>query len=552
MAQVWEAVDHSLGRRVAVKMLHAHLASDPDVLSRFRSEAQSAARLTHPGVVAIYDTVSDGDIEAIVMEMVEGRDLRSILDERGSLAIEDAVEVAVQLAQALGAAHQHGVIHRDVKPANVIVRADRRVKLSDFGIAKALGDTTLTESGSFVGTLKYLAPEQIEGSPVDGRTDLYSLSILLFEMLTGRAPFASEDLVAAMDRIRRPAPRARSIRRDIPPRLDDFLARSLSQDPNDRPADAKAYVAELTAAMRRDTKPDPTRAERPIGGVPAAAAPVAAKPAPRPRSIPMRESTTSGDSPPTPKKRGRRARDIVWPLIAAALMIGAVVVVWMLLRPARDLVTDQLGTGDETEQTTDGNDDSDVETDDDQAETTDDGSEDDGGASGDGSSDSADSSTTSTSSTTTTTTTIPFVEGRRVRAFDPLGDGNERDETAPFAIDGDPTTFWRTEMYNAGRTMGPKEGVGLIIEFDDSTTVNALETLTNNPGWAAALYEADSAADDLVGWGDPLVEWSDLPTDAVLEFPEMTTTAMLLWFTDLGESEEEQPRLELYELVVRP
>ncbi|MGI9605067.1 MAG: protein kinase domain-containing protein, partial [Acidimicrobiales bacterium] len=248
MAEVWEAVDTSLGRNVAIKLLHRHLAEDPAVLTRFRTEAQAAARLTHPGIVAIYDTVSDEDgTDAIVMELVDGQDLRTILDARRSLAVNDVIEVAMQLANALAQAHESGIVHRDIKPANVLVRPDRRVKLSDFGIAKALGSTTHTETGSVVGTMKYLAPEQIDGSPVDGRTDLYALTTVMFEMLCGQVPFDAQDLAAAMSRVSRDAPRARSVRPDLSPALDEFLARGLARDPNDRPADATTFAAELAA-----------------------------------------------------------------------------------------------------------------------------------------------------------------------------------------------------------------------------------------------------------------------------------------------------------------
>lgn len=550
MAEVWRARDHSLGRDVAVKLLHRHLAEDDSILARFRSEAQSAARLTHPGIVAIFDTVTTEATDAIVMEMVEGEDLRSILDERGTLAIEDAVEVTMQLAHALGHAHQNGIIHRDIKPANVIVRPDRRVKLSDFGIAKALGDTTLTDSGSLVGTVKYLAPEQIEGRPLDGRADLYSLSIVLFEMICGQVPFLSTDLVSAMDRIKRVAPRARTIRPDIPEDLDDFLARSLARDPADRPADAKTYAASLAATMRRTATVDPTPvlAARPPVQPPQPQAPASAAPA-RPQSIPMRKPATK--EVPKARKRRRRKRDLLWPLLAAALMLAALVTVWILLRPASNVVTDQVqGTGSsETDLETSATSDAEAGTGEDSPDTSAQG----------------DQPTSSTSSSTSTTTTpIPFTDGVRLLAFDPLGDDVEHGDTTSRAIDDDDATFWNTERYNTRLFGGIKEGLGIIIEFEEPTKIKGLSTITNTSGWAARLYEADESQSSLEAWGEPLKFYEDVPSTATLDTPEMTTTSVLLWFTDLGElTAGDQPtndaeadvdvetpmvRLELYDL----
>jgi len=546
MADVWRARDQSLGRDVAVKLLHRHLAEDDSILARFRSEAQSAARLTHPGIVAIFDTVTTEDTDAIVMEMVEGEDLRSILDARGTLAIEDAVEVTMQLAHALGHAHQNGIIHRDIKPANIIVRPDRRVKLSDFGIAKALGDTTLTDSGSLVGTVKYLAPEQIEGRPLDGRADLYSLSIVLFEMICGQVPFPSTDLVSAMDRINRVAPRARTIRPDIPEDLDDFLARSLSRDPADRPADAKTYAASLAAAMRRTAVVDPTPvlAARPAAQIPQPQTPAPAAPA-RPQSIPMRKPATA--EVPKTRKRRRRKRDLLWPLLAAALMIAALITVWILLRPASNVVTDQLP----------GTDNSDTELE--NTPTTDaeaGAGEDSPNTSAEGEQPTSSSSPSST--TSTSTSSIPFTEGIRLLAFDPLGDNEEHGDITSRAIDGDDATFWNTESYNTRLFGGIKEGVGIIIEFEEPTKITGFSTITNTNGWAARLYEADESQSSLEAWGEPLKFYEDVPSNATLETLEMTTTSVLLWFTDLGElpagdqtdsgGDTPMVRLELYDL----
>jgi serine/threonine protein kinase len=534
MADVWEAIDHSLGRRVAVKMLHRHLAADPTVLLRFRSEAHSAARLTHPGIVAIYDTVTTDDTDAIIMELVDGRDLRTILDERPTLASADAVEVGVQVAAGLGHAHMNGIIHRDVKPANILVRPDRRVKLSDFGIAKALDQTSHTESGSLVGTVKYLAPEQIEGHGVDGRTDLYGLTTVLYEMLCGQVPFAAQDLVGAMDRIRRDPPSARSIRPDLPPALDQFLTKGLARNPADRYPDASTWSASLAAAMRGDQtiiEQVPTVASRPTQ--PAPLPPIVSPPA----SIPTTGPGPGSARPPSSAvrdqeqvplaKHHRRKRSrlaFLGPLIALALMIAAVATVWMLLKPAGDAVGDRFGEADtaldETTTSADGSSDSGVVVDDPSAETD---------------------ATSTTSNTTATTTVAPFIDGRRTIGFDPLGDNDEHNEASSRAVDGDPSTFWYTQSYTTRQFGNIKEGVGLIVEFEEPQPISRLRVSTSRVGWAARVYEADEPAGSLDGWGEAIGGFADLEQTDELDVPDISVTAVLLWITDVGVDPGQTP-----------
>src|SRR3954463_12314876 len=185
MAQVWDATDEVLARRVAVKVLHPHLAADESFVARFRREAVAAARLSHPSIVSIYDTCSDDGCEAIVMELVDGSTLRELLDERKWLEPGQAVTIIAEVADALETAHRGGVVHRDVKPANILLSSDGRVLVADFGIAKA-GAADLTTTNTTLGTAKYLAPEQVEGNPVDGRADVYALGVVLYETLCGR------------------------------------------------------------------------------------------------------------------------------------------------------------------------------------------------------------------------------------------------------------------------------------------------------------------------------------------------------------------------------
>lgn len=253
MATVWRAVDQVLARPVAVKVLHTHLAADPDFVARFRREAVAAARVAHPSIVAIYDTCAEP--EAIVMELVDGRTLRDELDNRRFLPAPEAVEIASGIAQALEVAHKAGLVHRDVKPANVLLSSDGRLKVADFGIAKAarpdedpeLAD--LTSVGSMVGTAKYLAPEQVSGGDVDARTDVYALGAVLYEMVCGRPPFQGDnDLATATARLHATPERPRSVLRTVPERLDAIIMRALASDPDERYPSASAMWADLQAA----------------------------------------------------------------------------------------------------------------------------------------------------------------------------------------------------------------------------------------------------------------------------------------------------------------
>jgi serine/threonine protein kinase len=273
MAEVWEGRDEILSRPVAVKVLQPHLATDSTFVERFRREAISAARLTHPGVVATFDTGTDAGTAWIVMELIRGDTLRHLLNARGPMDPAMAIDVAGQIADALAHAHRAGLVHRDVKPANILLVEEDgspRAKVTDFGIAKAtegLGGLDLTRTGIVLGTPKYLSPEQVEGHEPDARADLYSLGVVLFEMLTGRPPFEGPtDMATAIAHVRQDAPRVSSLRPGIPPGLDDVVAHLLAKDPAARIPSATALRAALNALSTvipssRPTE-DPTRVSR--------------------------------------------------------------------------------------------------------------------------------------------------------------------------------------------------------------------------------------------------------------------------------------------------
>jgi beta-lactam-binding protein with PASTA domain/predicted Ser/Thr protein kinase len=245
MADVYLAEDQELGRRVAIKILHDRYANDEQFVERFRREATHAAGLSHPNIVSIYDRGSADGSYFIVMEYVEGRTLKELIRTRGRCPIPVAIAYSRQILAALRYAHRHGVIHRDIKPHNVIVDPEGVVKVTDFGIARA-GPSQMTEEGSIIGTAQYLSPEQARGAPVDQTSDLYSTGIVLYELLTGRVPFTGDTPVEiAMKHLSEvPDPPSRD-RPEVPPDLDLLVLRALAKEPTDRYQSAAAMDADL-------------------------------------------------------------------------------------------------------------------------------------------------------------------------------------------------------------------------------------------------------------------------------------------------------------------
>jgi serine/threonine-protein kinase len=246
MAEVWEGKDEILDRPVAIKVLHPRLADDEQFQERFRLEAVAAARLAHPNVVGTFDTGLDDGVAYIVMELVAGRTLREVLRDEGPLPVARAVAIAAAVADALHYAHEAGIVHRDVKPANILIGNDGRVKVADFGIAKAATDQDLTQQGTLLGTAKYLAPEQVAGQPQDRRSDVYGLGVVLYEMLCGRAPFTGDtDMAIAYQHAHADPPKLRQLRPDVSRRLESVVLKAMAKAPEQRFATA----ADMRAAL---------------------------------------------------------------------------------------------------------------------------------------------------------------------------------------------------------------------------------------------------------------------------------------------------------------
>lgn len=262
MAEVHIGHDARLGRTVAIKILRSDLARDPSFQARFRREAQSAAALNHPAIVAVYDTGEETYTEAsgtvqhvpfIVMEYVEGHTVRDILRTGHAVPIDEAVEIASGVLSALEYSHQAGIVHRDIKPANVMLTPTGAVKVMDFGIARAVADSaaTMTQTQAVIGTAQYLSPEQARGESVDARSDLYSAGCLLFELLTGRPPFQGDSPVAvAYQHVQEAPPRPSSLASDIPETLDRVVLKSLAKSRVDRYGSAAEFRADLESAIR--------------------------------------------------------------------------------------------------------------------------------------------------------------------------------------------------------------------------------------------------------------------------------------------------------------
>ncbi len=251
MAAIYEAIDTRLDRKVAVKIMHSHLAQDDAYVSRFIREAKAAAALSHPNIVAVQDQGwNQNGVPAVflVMELIEGHTLREYLNERGRFEIKDAINYLTPILSALSAAHALGIVHRDIKPENIMISNEGRVKVADFGLARGelIGSTMTAESSVILGSVSYLSPEQVQRGIADSRSDVYAAGIVAYEMLIGDKPFTADSPIQiAYMHVNEEVPRLRSKRKEIPQELDELIARATAKNPDDRPRTASEFLDEL-------------------------------------------------------------------------------------------------------------------------------------------------------------------------------------------------------------------------------------------------------------------------------------------------------------------
>jgi beta-lactam-binding protein with PASTA domain/predicted Ser/Thr protein kinase len=318
MANVYLAEDEVLGRRVAIKILNDRHAGDDQFVERFRREAKNAAGLSHPNIVSIYDRGEAEGTYYIAMEYLDGRSLKELIVARGPAPVNVAIDYARQILAAIRFAHRHGIVHRDIKPHNVLVDGEGRLKVTDFGIARA-GASQMTEAGSIIGTAQYLSPEQAKGAPVDQTSDLYSVGVVLYELLTGVVPFSGETPVEiAMKHLSSPAEPPSARRAEIPRELDYVVLRALAKDPADRYQSAEEMDADL-ARVARGAGVSPATEE-------AATAIIARPPPTAVTEITSRTPQVPYAPPAAYYDYDEPRRRSIWPWFVALLFVAAAIV----------------------------------------------------------------------------------------------------------------------------------------------------------------------------------------------------------------------------------
>ena len=517
MAEVWLATDLALTRQVAVKLLKPSLAADPIVAERFRREAIAVAQLSHPNIVAVYDAIEDTSGEsrrlAVVMQLVNGKSLRQLLDEQRRLSPDLTIHIGSCVAAALDSAHRAGLVHRDVKPGNILITPDGRVLLTDFGIAKGLGATgdDLTSANVMMGTAKYLSPEQVRGKKLDGRADLYSLGLVLYECLAGRVPFLGEtDTDTALARLNRDPTDLARLRPTLPYGLAELIHRLLAR----RPMDRFATGSELRVALTRiathvddptagSTPPAGAPARRPTGQTPVVAGlqpetiggyrPVSRSgrpvgPAHRADRTPT--STTRPHQKPNRSFEQRRGPSLilVGGLLATALVLGGLL--WATLHdntPTSGIAPPSTVIP-----------------------------------------------TSSTAPPIVAPTTI-----QNVTTYDPEGDdGQENDNLVPLAVDGNPATVWSTLCYGS-KTLGGKGGVGIVADLGTAAIGTFTVSIASAPFQIQILTAGDGTIPaQIADWGSPLKRSVGADPEAVTVSINKPTRYVLVLFKQLAKTPE--------------
>jgi serine/threonine-protein kinase len=493
MSAVWLARDDVLDRDVAVKMLHIRRLESAEAVERFEREARTLASLAHPGIVTVIDRGDDHGRPFIVFEYVRGRDLRERIADAGRLPLGDVLEIGEQVADALAYAHARGVIHRDVKPHNILLTPDGQPKLTDFGIARVLEQPGLTIEGRVLGTGDYLAPEQAAGDPPDARADCYALGVVLYHALCGEVPYHSDSYVeTARLHAHAPIPSVRDVRPEVPERLDEIVHRALAKRPEDRYPDAGALRDDLgnLAAQLREDSPDTDEVEpmplpvRPIPPVPVS-----------PVVEPLPRVSALDGLPLIPGERRRGLRIASVALLIAVLAAGGLIAAYLIHvgGSSNAAATTTRASGPTTEPV-------------------------------------------GTSASTAVTPTLTPVKLIDATSYDPQGDGSESQYLAPDAIDGNPATAWRTETYKGqANDLAGKQGVGLVLDAGRAVSAGALRISTPQPGWQARVFSTRAASipRDLTGWSAASASFSMAGTSRKVVIQSPPARYFLLWITKL-------------------
>lgn len=508
MAEVWRATDLQLSRTVAVKLLKPHLAADATLAERFRREAVAAANLNHYNIVTVHDALEDDGRQAVIMEFVDGKSLRELLDTNGKLATSLVVHIGTSVCAALEAAHKHGIIHRDVKPGNVLLMKDGRVMLTDFGIAKVLGEgDDLTSENVMMGTAKYLAPEQVRGDTLDERADLYSLGIVLYECLVGKVPFiGSNDTETALARLQKEAPLITSLRPDVDPGISAVVHKMMAREPRNRfQSCSQARLALKDAADKRgpstphvasrpvrDRTPPTGKVIRPKNHTPTATTRLpASSPSERTPQKPQATARNSGGG--SRRTTSADSRPSTW---GPLLRHPAVLLVALVALVAGGVAISQATNNDSTPTVT---------------TPVDDGA------------------------TVSPDVYSGPVEITGIRSFDPEGDDKtENEDTVLNVTDGDPDTWWSTTCYQS-QTFGSKTGVGIVLQLN-ALTLAQVEVDMAGRDWRAKIYASPTNSTTASQWGAPI--WEGNSESGAKIATTFTTPAqfVLIYFTEVGRS----------------
>jgi serine/threonine-protein kinase len=465
MSTVYRALDETLQRQVAIKLMNREVATDSDQLERFRREARAVAQLSHPHVVGVIDAGEDSGRPYIVLEYVDGETLKDRIRRLGRLPITEAVAYAIEIARALGAAHARHIVHRDVKPQNVLIDEEGRAKVTDFGIARTLDEDGLTADGRVLGTTDYVSPEQALGQAVTGQSDLYSLGIVLYEMLTGDVPFKGENQVAvAMKHVREQIPDVQSKRPGVSAALAAVVDTATAKRVEDRYADDAELIADLEDVLAIEA----ARSGQTTGEVTSVL-----------RTLPSRTQSRV----PFP------VRHRAWAAIIAlvAVIAGVGVIVWLATRAHHGVPSPSI-----------------------KAPTVSRGE--------------------APLSPIHPCTSCAF-------GYNPLGSPKDERPYAPLAIDGDPTTYWSTQIYY-DRVLG-KAGTGLYIDARPRTTVRVVRIITNTVGFTATIYASNQTP--TYSW--PNSAWTQVSSPVIIakSGQQVALTSgktpyryWLVWITALG------------------